>query len=71
MFIVIPYKYFIVTGVISSFEELRGSILRPIGFERMYLPLCKVADTPFLHRTLCIVLTAGSVQLFISKGTTR
>ena len=22
-------------------------IIRPLGYERVYLPLCKVADTPF------------------------
>ena len=27
--------------------SLRPSPLRPLGYERVYLPLCKVADTPF------------------------
>ena len=24
-----------------------GYIIRPLGYERVYLPLCEVADTPF------------------------
>ena len=23
------------------------AIIRPLGYERVYLPLCKLADTPF------------------------
>ena len=36
----------ILTAVILSNTDLQG-VIRPIGYERVYLPLCKVADTPF------------------------
>ena len=33
---------------ISRFHQSRGQrIYRPLGYERVYLPLYKVADTPF------------------------
>ena len=28
-------------------RSLHGSYYRPLEYERVYLPLCKVADTPF------------------------
>ena len=37
--------FFQIIPCINSFTHL--SICRPLGYERVYLPLCKVADTPF------------------------
>ena len=56
-------------------------IFRPLGYERVYLPLCKVADTPFhiqgddlssIMCSLCVVLcptsfssTLGYVRVYL------
>ena len=29
------------------FNDLSTNIKRPLGYERVYMPRCKVADTPF------------------------
>ena len=31
----------------GSYAYMRFQANRPLGYERVYLPLCKVADTPF------------------------
>ena len=40
IFILQPYL------LITAMTIILG-IFRPLGYERVYLPLCKVADTPF------------------------
>ena len=42
-----PYPGELFLLYFSSFEAGGGNTCRPVGYERVYLPLCKVADTPF------------------------
>ena len=37
-----------------------SSTYRPLGYEKVYLPLCKVADTPFLNQGDDIHITASA-----------
>ena len=33
--------------LIAHFEDMTSKRIRPLGYERVYLPLYKVADAPF------------------------
>ena len=42
-----PDKVYIILTLRSDSSGIRRTIFRPLGYERVYLPLYKVADTPF------------------------
>ena len=42
------------------------SLYRPLGYERVYLPLCEVADTPF-HMQGDDILTLMTLKYFLYK----
>ena len=50
-FVMLPLCWLTVRQVLTTFNSKTASgvclIYRRPGYERVYLPLCKVADTPF------------------------
>ena len=69
VFIGLHNKYGVYRWTDDSVLRSGGVELRPLGYERMYLPLCKVADTPFHIQvddlSLLITKPKGSICLLL------
>ena len=52
--------------LINYSSDLFAIITRPLGYQRVYMPLCKVADTPFhnqMDKLLSIYMTLSHIHI--------